>query len=184
MAEQITIDKLLTLMQAEYPTSFSGLDERMMALKKQLWKAEFENDDLNMVYAAFRLYARDNEKFAPTIGQIRSKMAFLSQLSSKDDELTEQKAWAMVSKACRNGIYGYRTEFEKLPPIVQRTVGTPEQIQTWALMDAETLESVVASNFMRSFRTVQTREKEIAALPPSMRDFISAVAVNMKMIGE
>lgn len=184
MAEQFTIDKLMTLIQAEYPNSFNALDERVMKLKKELWRSEFANDDLNLVYAAFRLYARDNERFAPTIGQLRAKMELLKQTATNEEELTEQKAWALVSKACRNGYYGYRTEFEKLPPSVQKTIGTPEQIQAWSLMDSETLESVVASNFMRSFRIVKSREKEMEALPSEIKDFLSGVADKMKMIGE
>ncbi len=184
MAEQFTIDKLMTLIQTEYPNSFTNIDERMMKLKKELWKSEFANDDITLVYAAFRLYMRDNERFAPTIGQLRAKMEFLKQTATNGEELTEQKAWALVSKACRNGYYGYRTEFEKLPPAVQKTVGTPEQIQAWSLMDSETLESVVASNFMRSFRVVQSREKELNSLPPAIKDFLSGVADNMKLIGE
>lgn len=91
----------------------------------------------------------------------------------------------MVEKACRNGLYGNKMEFEKLPPEVQRVVGAPEQLKAWAEMDAETVNSVVASNFMRNFRVEKQREKERSLLPPSVLETISLVSGNMKkMIGE
>jgi hypothetical protein len=100
-----------------------------------------------------------------------------------DEELPEQTAWAMVSAACRNGLYGYKAEFEKLPPAVQAAVGAPEQLKAWAMMDADTVESVVASNFMRNFKANKAREKARAALPPEMRNIVTGVADRMKLGG-
>lgn len=178
----LSIEMILTLLQSEYPLSFSKMDERTMRLKLKLWQAEFQNDDINLVYAAVRLYMKNPEKFAPSIGQVREKMNSLLHAQQGDTELAEQRAWALVSKACRNGIYGYREEFAKLPPEVQRAVGEPEQLKQWAMMDAETVESVVASNFMRNYRAQQQREKEQAMLPQSMKGMLSGVADGLKML--
>ena len=79
MNGEITIGKILTLIQSEYPNSFSNMDDRMMFLKKQLWQSEFQNDDLNLVYAAVRLLMKENREFAPNIGQIREKMRLLTE---------------------------------------------------------------------------------------------------------
>ena len=49
-------------------------------------------------------------------------------------------------------------------------------------MDAETVNSVVASNFMRNYRTQQTRDHQLALLPPEMRALIGSV--NLKQIGD
>lgn len=161
----MTMAKLLTLIQAEYPHSFRGMDERMMQLKRELWEREFADADINLVYAAVRIYMKRAESYAPGIGQIREILqSFLS-----DGELSETEAWALVSRAASNGYYHYEEEFQKLPPPVQRAVGRAEQLHKWALMDTETFESVVASNFMRSFRAIQKREKENTLLPENLR---------------
>lgn len=179
MAEEITIQKIMTILQSEYPQSFSNMDARMMTLKMELWEREFSADNPNLVYAAIRTYMRTPERFAPSIGQVRDIMNTLTA----GEELPEQTAWAMVSAACRNGLYGYKAEFEKLPPAVQAAVGAPEQLKAWAMMDADTVESVVASNFMRNFKANKARDKARAALPPEMQNLIAGVADRMTLGG-
>lgn len=168
----MTMRQILTLMQSEYPQSFSRMDDRTMALKVELWEREFSADNPNLVYAAIRTYMRTPERFAPSIGQVREIMTSLTA----GEELQAQDAWALVSKACQNGLYGYREEYQKLPPDVQAAVGAPEQLKAWAMMDAETVESVVASNFMRSFRTHKEREKARAALPKELKELLAQTA--------
>ena len=175
----MTIRQILTLLQSEYPQSFSSMDARTMALKVELWEREFSADNPNLVYAAIRTYMRTPERFAPSIGQVREIMNTLTA----GEELPEQTAWAMVSAACRNGLYGYKAEFEKLPPEVQAAVGAPEQLKAWAMMDADTVESVVASNFMRNFKANKAREKARDALPPEIHDLIAGISDRMKLGG-
>ena len=175
----MTIRQILTLLQSEYPQSFSSMDARTMALKVELWEREFSADNPNLVYAAIRTYMRTPERFAPSIGQVREIMNSLTA----GEELPEQKAWAMVSAACQNGLYGYKAEFEKLPPDVQAAVGAPEQLKAWAMMDADTVESVVASNFMRNFKANKARDKARAALPPEMKNLIDGISGKMKLGG-
>lgn len=172
------VNMILTVLQAEYPNSFSNLDDRLMALKRNLWVKEFAADDFNLVFAAIRVCMKTGGAFAPTIGEIRQKMAMFTE----ETEMPEQTAWALVQKACQNGIYGYQKEYAKLPEAVQMAVGAPEQLRAWAMMDAETVNSVVASNFMRNYRTQQTRDHQLALIPPEMRALIGSV--NLKQIGD
>ena len=176
--EKTEVLKMLTVIQAEYPQSFSKLDDRQMQLKFSLWEKEFEADDSNLVWAALRTLMRSARQFAPSSGEIRSKMAELTAPT----EMNEQQAWALVAKACSNGLYGYKKEFEQLPIDVQDAVGRPEQLKEWAMMEAETLQSVVASNFMRSYRAGVSRRKEIEKLPSDVRDVLSGISQRM-MIG-
>ncbi len=75
------------------------------------------------------------------------------------DELSEAEAWALVSKAASGSIHGYKADFERLPPTVQKAVGSPEMLHAWGMMNADAFESVVASNFQRSYRTIVMRER-------------------------
>ena len=167
--------QLLSLIEAEYPQSFRGLSEEQRNLKLGLWEKEFENDDAVVVYAAARTLMRSGREFAPTSGQIREKMTEFSEVNTLD----EQQAWALVAKACSNGSYGYRTEFEKLPPTVQKAVGRAEQLKDWAAIDVDTLQTVIASNFMRSYRTALVREKEMARIPWEVRAQITGQNVRL-----
>ena len=163
------VNKILTLIQTEYPHSFDKLDERQMALKAELWEKEFAADPLELVYTAVRMLFESGIQFAPNIGEIRKKM----QMITAKEGMTEQEAWSLVSKATRNSAYHSIEEFNKLPPDVRQAIGSPEQLKAWAMMDAETVESVIASNFMRSFKVLSERKKEMALYPQALRDTIS-----------
>lgn len=163
--------KILTLIQAEYPHSFQKLDERQMALKAELWEKEFRDDSVQLVYTAVRMLFESGIKYAPNIGDIRDKMRMLL----KPESMTEGEAWALVSKACQNGAYGYKEEFAKLPPVVQRAVGRPEQLKEWAAMEADVVQSVVASNFMRSYKVMEERQRELDTYPPALLEVINSI---------
>ena len=170
--------RILAILKAAYPHSFkemSGPDAEAML---NLWAMQFEADSVDLVAAAVKaLISSRQAGYSPTIGEVKAQM---QRLTAKE-ELSEAAAWALVSKACANGIYGYREEFAKLPEAVQRAVGAPEQLKAWAMMDEDTVESVVASNFKRSYRADQERQKENEMLPKEVKDMLSGVADQMRI---
>ena len=101
--------------------------------------------------------------------RMRARAVFVSTM-------TEAEAWELISKAIRNGLYGAGEEYAKLPPLLQRLVGSPEQLGVWARMDSATVQSVVASNVQRAFRVAQEREDWQKNLPPDVRELIEAMA--------
>ena len=177
--EKERVLRLLSLIEAEYPQSFKGLSEDSRRLKVELWQKEFEHDDETAVFAAVRMLMRDGREFAPTSGQIREKMLSFSSMNVLD----EHDAWNLVAKACSNGFYGYKKEFDKLPPEVQRAVGRPEQLKEWSVVDSDTFQTVIASNFMRSYRMAQARERELARIPQEVRAMLTGVADRMMLNG-
>lgn len=88
------------------------------------------------------------------------------------NEMLESEAWALVSKALRNGIYGAEEEFAKLPHNVQKAVGSPAQLRVWA-MDESYSESVVSSLFGRSYRLVIQREEADARLSDNTKALLA-----------
>ena len=79
------------------------------------------------------------------------------------------KLWfTFAPKAIRNGIYGCYVEFEKLHPLIQKVVGDPQQINSWAQL-TEGINTVVASNFMRNYRTELERMRMDAAIPKEVK---------------
>lgn len=172
--------EILAVLKAAYPDSFKTLQMRDGLAMIELWQTMFADEPYDAVKAAvMALIATRKVGYSPTVGEVKEHLQSLRETA----RFSEQEAWSMVSKACRNGLYGYREEFAKLPPEVQSAVGAPEQLRTWAAMDTETLESVVASNFMRSFRGTSARRREFEMLPGEIQKLISGIANNMKMIG-
>lgn len=138
-----------------------------------LWAEMFARDDVALVAAAVKaLIESDSKGFPPHIGAVKEKL----RLISAGDEMTEAEAWGIVAKALRNSAYGSREEFDKFPPVIKRIVGSPSQLREWSMMDSETVHSVVASNFQRSYKAIAQREKELAKLPPDVKALVGKLA--------
>lgn len=172
------IAEILAIMQANYPDDFRGMSDTAMNAKINLWFMQFRDDDYKEVLAAVMAHiATDTNRFMPPVGVIKAKLVEIRQ----PDEMTEMEAWELVSKATRNSTYNSAEEFAKLPPVVQRLVGSPIQLKEWAAMDADTLQAVVASNFQRSYKVRAKSEREYLALPSSVKTFMAGIADGMKM---
>ena len=158
---------VLALIKAAYPSFYRDMTREDLVAVVSLWQKQFEDMDSRLVLAAVHaLIAERAEGYPPTIGAVRAQARKLTA----PQQMTELEAWALVSRATRNSAYGAEKEFAKLPPAVQRAVGRPEQLCAWALMDAGEVESVVASNFMRTYRAVAEREREEGLLPAFIRE--------------
>lgn len=177
----MTYDETLTIMsvlKAAYPAYYRGMNRKDADAAVSLWAEMFKDDPAQIVGLAVKsLIATDTKGFPPHIGAVKDAICKLKQ----PNEMTEAEAWALVSKATRNSTYNAGEEFDKLPPVVQRIVGTPMQLREWAAMDSDTLQSVVASNFQRSYKIRAKNERDYLALPSSVKDFMASIADGMKM---
>lgn len=170
MTRQETLGIMATL-SAAYPSFYRKSTPEDTAAAVALWAEMFKDDDYNIVKAAvLALIKTRAEGWPPTIGEVSAKIAEATQ----SKELAESEAWAMVEKATQNGIFGFAEEFAKLPEIVQKAVGSPNQLREWAMLESSELKTVVASNFMRSFKVIQKREREAAMLPADVRSMLKA----------
>lgn len=155
--------KIMAVLQAAYPQFYAKQSPDDLQNIVTLWTDLFEDEPYPLVAAATKaLIKTRTSTFPPGIGEINEK---IRQISTPR-ELTEIEAWALVSKAIQNGTYGAKKEFETLPSILQCLVGSPRQIRDWAAMDESTVQSVVASNFQRSYQAQIKIEREYEALPP------------------
>ena len=66
-------------------------------------------------------------------------------------------------------------EFEKLPPTVQKAVGSADMIKRWAMSDSNEVSTVIQSNFLRSYRTAVKRDEEYAKMPEDVKKLISSI---------
>lgn len=162
--------KLIAVIAEVYPRFMDG---RNIETTVTLWQKIFAGDAYAEVEAAFFAFVSTDEKgFPPAPGAIRS---MLNKLRLPQGETTEAEAWEKVQKATRNSIYNADKEFAALPEDVQRCVGSPATLREWAIMDSETLNSVVASNFMRSYRARAVQVREMQKLPPAVREVFGLI---------
>ena len=165
MTREETIE-LLMMIQAAFP-NYKPPDKTVAVNTWFLMLADYPYQQVQMALKAY--IATDTSGFAPSIGQIIDKM----QMINSHAEQNEMEAWSLVSKALRNGNYKSKEEFEKLPDLVKEAVGSPENIHNWAQSDIKSIESVIQSNFIKSYRLVVNRQKEIQKLPKEIKAMIS-----------
>lgn len=164
------VRQLLAMTQAVYP-NYNPLSREAAVNAWLMCLSEYDN---NVVMAAFKAYMTTNTSgFAPVPGQLIEILQTLTQPS----ELNELEAWSLVRKALKNCGYNSEQEFAKLPTVVQKTVGTPQQLKIWAC-DSEFNENVVNSNFIKTYRTEVKRATELNKMPSDVKKLIEMVNTN------
>ena len=165
--------ELMTVLQANYPDSFRGQSEAIVGAKISLWHKMFGEYPKEVVNAAAMAFmATDTKGFMPSVGQI---MEQIRRINQKEDR-TPDEAWRLVYRAIQNSTYWSEEEFKKLPDDIQRFVGHPDQLKSWALMEADVVQSVIASNFQRSFKVRQENDRDYQKLSGEVKQFVSRLS--------
>lgn len=162
--------KIIRIMVDSYPNyKPNNISETV-----DVWQMMLSDYDYNLVAMALKAYIlSDTNGFAPSIGQLVGKIQYITQ----PQELSEMEAWSLVSKAIRNSGYNSVEEFAKLPPLVQKAIGLPDQLRIWAI-DENYNEQVVSSNFMRCYRNEVENEKIILSMPKEVQALLQNCSEN------
>jgi hypothetical protein len=164
--------KILSVLKANYPNFYKGMSKIDAEAQVSLWSEMFEDTPYELVGAAVKSYIASNvEGYPPNIDTIKEQIKKLTQT----EEMTEQEAVNLIMKALKNSNYGAEEEFQKLPSILQKLVGSPNMLREWAMMDIATVNSVVSSNLMRSFKSIKETERVQQALPSSTKNAIAGL---------
>lgn len=164
---------ILSIIFMNYPDTIRGFTKEERKAYAKNWHSFFVEDSAEEVLAAVQsIIASSQERFAPNIGMIREQMR---RLRTPKGGLSEQEAWELVKRALRNGSYGYREEYAKLPPIIQRCLGSENTIREWAAQDVTELDTVTASNFMRSYRAIKSAAEENDRMSPGQREALERI---------
>lgn len=153
--------KIVMVIAATYP-NWHPSD---MSFTVDAWASMLDGFTYQEISVALKAFiVSDTSGFAPTPGQV---IGLLDRATSQ--ELNEMEAWLLVSKALSNGYYGAEKEFEKLPPIVQKCIGSPSQLRNWSQTDSGSVENVIQSNFMRTYRQELAKNREMRKIPRDTR---------------
>lgn len=137
-----------------------------------VWFSYLKDIPYEVIDGALKIYiATSGSAFAPSIPQLIA-MARKPQELTKVDEVS---AWRLVRNAIRRSLYYFDEEYAKLPEEVQKVVGEPSQLRDWAMLESETIDSVIQSNFTKRYQAMQKRQTEIEALPESVRGLIGQI---------
>lgn len=175
MTREETI-KALMVIQAAYP-NYKPQDKSVAV---NTWAEMLSDVSYEKVNVALKAYIQtDKNGFAPSIGEIRSK---IQEIFTKD-ATTDSEAWQIVWKAiCCSGDYDRAVDnFNSFPVAVQRSVGSPGQLREWALTENLNVE-VVSSNFKKTYRSEIQKEQERRKLSPDILKLIQTTIDTPKQI--
>lgn len=167
---------VLAILKAAYPNFYKDMSKEEATNIVNLWSAMFVDDDPQIVTEAVKSLIC-TLKYPPVIADVKQKIAMITQ----PQQLTEMEAWRMVKSAI--SYYNATETFSRLPPILQSIVGSPNTLREWARMEVETVDSVIQSNFMRSYKVKAAQEKERAMLPESTKMLIQGLAQRLSIDG-
>ena len=161
--------KLLMMIEAAYPQSkFENPAETIAA-----WHFLLEEYSANVVMAAFQIYVKTNNTgFAPSVSQIIGCMHKPSEV----EQLSEGEAWNMVKRAIQDSAYHSEERFNELPPIIQRCVGSANMLFQWGQTDSDTVNTVIMSNFQRTYRAVLSKQDFNNKVPEQISDVVKGLA--------
>lgn len=157
--------EILKVLKAAYPKYYQNINKDDATDILNLWSTMFaENDVKDVIKAVKAFMLTDTSGFPPTIGQININICKLSNCN----KLTAIEAWHKISRACRNSAYHAEKEFNNLPDTLQELVGSPNQLKYWSMLPQDEFETVVQSNFMRSYRNKLEQTKYYHLLPKEL----------------
>lgn len=155
--------QILMRIQSTFPNWKPQSDLRFVV---ETWHEYLSDFDYEQVKAALKAFVMtDSSGFAPSVGQI---IEILDRLGNVG-ELSEMEAWSLVSRALRRSLYYADEEYAKLPEVVKKAVGSPEMLRSWAETDMKSIENVIQSNFMRTYRQELARVRELRKIPANVR---------------
>lgn len=154
--------KIIMVLAASYP----NWKPNDLSFTVDAWHMMLSDYTYNDVARALKAYiTTDTSGFAPSIGQLVNNIGIEDKLTC----MSELEAWNLVSRAIRDSTYHAEERFAELPPLVQKCVGSPSMLRNWGQTENHTVETVIQSNFMRTFRDMSSRQNTINALPVEVK---------------
>lgn len=169
---------ILAVIRTAYPRYYDKKNEKELKETISLWHTMLAEYRADTVSAAVKALIATS-KFPPTIAEVIEMINTLT----KPAELGEVEAWGLVKNAIRNSAYHSVEEFDKLPKTIQRTLGNPSVLREWAISEDESMENVIASNFMRAYRAKVDNVRTLEAVPASVKAMVIETAERLKIGG-
>lgn len=166
--------QLLMTMEIIYPNF--KVEDKANTLKA--WHLILQDYDPKYIEMGLKIYVTSSgSAFAPSIAELIEAAKRPEELQMVDSST----AWSLVRKAISRGLYYAKEEYEKLPELAKEVVGSPAQIRSWAELETREIDTVVWSNFKKSYESLKEKKKQISMLPADVRTLINGT--QQKMIG-
>ena len=167
---------ILGIMKTAYPSFYKEMTREEMYNTIDLWYEMLKDFDSKIVVLTVKELI-NSFKYPPTIADVKSK---IYELTNKEE--TPAELWNKLTKAVRNGIYGYKEEFEKLPPEVQKFVQNPIQLKEMAMLDSDVFHTVTKGQFLKQIEILKKQKKEEKMMLPEVKKMVQSIGIDVKKL--
>jgi len=157
---------ILKVLSTAYPNVYKGFSVEESEEFTNLWVMMFDEYDIKIVTQALKGVIKTNQ-YPPTIAHVQSQIDVI--LKNAGNYLSEEEWWENIRKAISNSSYNSVQEFNKLDDITKRLIGSHNVLKELALTDTIQLNTVIKSNYMRSYRNIIAEQKQYDNLPSSAK---------------
>lgn len=175
---RVEVLAILKVLRLAYPQFYKNLTVEDAEETVNIWSMMFADDNAQIVTEAVKSMIC-TLRYPPVIADIKEKI----HLITADVQMTEMEAWNLVQKAISNSYYASQDEFDKLPEMIRSVISNPSQLREWGMMETDTVNSVIQSNFMRSYTAKKKQSEIYRMLPESTKEMIEGIACKFKISG-
>lgn len=162
---------VLKILKVSYPPFYSKFSKDDMVAVLDLWSEMFADEDVRVVKVALFKLIETHQGYPPDIAALKAKIREL--VVAATGEPTDEELWRMLRKAASNGYYGAREEFDKLPRVVQRYLGSPSALRDLSQIDEKTLDTVTHGQFLRQIVSIRERQEFSDSLPEGVKETVA-----------
>ena len=172
----MTLDETATILgifQTAYPTFYLKFSDEEIEEIVALWHEMFEEEDLGLVKFAVKDLIATHSGYPPDIAALKTKIKSIIDVAM--DKPTYEELWFMLKKATHNGYYGAQEEFNRLPPILKRYVGSPGTLAEYAMIEEDVFNTVIHGQFLKQIKIIEEREEYSNRIPPNVKMLVESV---------
>ena len=158
--------KVVRVLSIAFPTFLRDKQQTEISEIIDLWCLMFADYEYVEVNAALKTFIATN-KYPPKIAEVLNCLNLNRSFAT--EELNELTAWNLVYKAISDSNYHSQERYDELPNLIKKCIHSPAELREMGNLDLKTLNSVTQSNFMRVFKGVQDRERELAKIPKDVK---------------
>lgn len=162
--------QIITLLAGNYD-SIANKSQTQKELMLNTWYECLGDLDYEIVLQAVKK-SIINSSYPPTIHDIRKNAIEMINPTTKK---TAIEAWNEALKMISNGLYMTQEQFESCSPEIQKFFGSVNNVRQQAMLDSDTVNSVIKGQFLKQYDVLVEREREEKMLPETMENFIGGL---------
>lgn len=167
----------LKILKVAYPGFYSKMGKTDAEDTVSVWCDMFREEDVNVVKIALYKVIEEHTGFPPTIADIKTQIREMRRAAT--GEKTDEEVWSQLKAAVSNGYYGAKEEFAKLPPELQRYLGTPNTLRELSQVDTDTFNTVTHGQFLKQIGIIRDRVRFDNETPPEIKTLLGTVTKQM-----